>query len=77
MKNNWYQPVPDHSSVREFQVLHVLPQSVHLDDSLPHDGPGPEHGRVGLHSLLHLQPDGGGVDVAVSKPVMTLLLFDC
>ena len=68
MQNIWYQPVPDHSSVRQFDVGHVLPQSIHLLNTLLHDGAGPEHGGVGLHGLLHLEPDGGGVHVSLGVP---------
>merc|ERR1719154_102037 len=60
--------VPDHASVRHLQVGHVLPQGVHLLNTLPHDRPGTEDCSMVLHGLLHLQPDGRGVDVSVSKP---------
>merc|ERR1711963_1198042 len=56
--------VPDHALVSELEVVHVLPQGVHLLDTLPHDRAITEDGSVVLHGL----PDGGGVDVALLEP---------
>ena len=60
--------VPDHALVSELEVVHILPQGVHLLDTLPHDRAITEDGSVVLHGLLHGQPDGGGVDVALLEP---------
>ena len=60
--------VPDHALVSELEVVHILRQGIHLLDALSHDRAITEDASVVLHSLLHGQPDGGGVDVALLEP---------
>ena len=59
-------PVPDHSSVRQFNVSHVFPQSIHLVNTLLHDWTSSEDCSMGLHGLLHLESDLRSVDTTIS-----------